>query len=560
MTNNVALHDYRDSRAVLMGTSTYLNLDGVPASRSLRRMRDLLTSDLCGWPTEKITVIEDTRRPGDLHYQLIQMFNDVNDVALFYFVGHGLIDDDDQLCLALVESDNQSHLRASTSLEFRDVRDALIRSPAKTRILILDCCFAGMANQRRNTLGVSDLVDQAGGAGAYTMAACQPYGTASFDADGPDPQTYFTKYLVDLIEAGIPGQPAELRLRPIFRRLTERLAADGHPQPMDRNIDSASEFTFAYNAAPIQVQVDVPTALQKIDARLAWLEAYVSILIAENEVSARSPGAGPTTFQADATRPEPEQIGYGAPIAVKRTGEPVHAADQLSVPSTTSNNADRLPADEQTARVATLRARAADLLRVGNGVEFRAVEAQLHKFMASARPTALLQTSMGPITIRLFPDYAPETVRNFIELAKGTRPWIDPRERQPLRRGARLYDGTHFHRVVRGLLIQGGDPIGTGSGGPGYRQANESHRELAFDRPYMVAMANSGESSNGSQFFITVSPAPWLTGKHTIFGELIDNSTVADQISQVPVDAEDRPIEDVVLESVRISGDVTGND
>ena len=161
---------------------------------------------------------------------------------------------------------------------------------------------------------------------------------------------------------------------------------------------------------------------------------------------------------------------------------------------------------------------------------------------------------MGSITIRLFPDYAPEAVRNFIELARGTRLWIDPRERELfLRQGDRLYDGTVFHRVVHDLLIQGGDPTGTGSGGPGYRQANELHRDLTFDQPFMVAMANSGESSNGSQFFITVSAAAWLTGKHTIFGEVIDNSAVAVEISRVPVDTRNRPVEDVVLESVRIS-------
>jgi cyclophilin family peptidyl-prolyl cis-trans isomerase len=551
MIDRFALHDYQNSRAVLIGTSTYHNLGNVPAARSLRRLHGLLTSDLCGWPSDKITLIEEARRPGDLHYELIQAFHKVSDVALFYFVGHGLVDDEDQLCLGLVESDNRSHLRASTSLEFRDVRDGLLRSKAETRLLILDCCFAGLANQRRNTLGISELVEQAGGAGTYTMAACQAYGTASFDNDGPDPQTHFTKYLVDLIEEGIPGQPAELRLRPIFRRLSERLTADGHPRPMERNIDSASDFAFAYNAAPVQVQVDVPTALQRMDDRLSRMEGYFAALAEQAGLSGSLPGAQPGASSAWATPSEPD----GAPMAAEQGGEPAQAPGV----STTSGGDQARPPDGQVTRVAALQAKAADLLRVNNGVEFRAVEAQLQELGASARPTAVLQTSMGSITIRLFPDYAPEAVRNFIELARGTRPWIDSRAPEPFRRGVRLYDGTLFHRVVRGLLIQGGDPTGTGSGGPGYRQANEFHRELTFDQPYMVAMANSGESSNGSQFFITVSVVPWLNGKHTIFGEVIDNSTVAAQISLVPVDAEDRPIEDVALESVRISGDTTGN-
>jgi cyclophilin family peptidyl-prolyl cis-trans isomerase len=557
MTDRVALHDYRNSRAVLIGTSTYRTLGNVPAARSLGRLHGLLTSDLCGWPADKVTVIEDAPRPGDLPKQLIQMFYDITDVALFYFVGHGLIDDADQLCLGLVESENEPHLRAATSLEFRVVRDAFTRSSAETSILILDCCFAGLANQRRNTLGTSDLVDQAIGVGAYTIAACQAYGTASFDTDGADPQTTFTKYLVDLIEAGIPGQQAELRLRPIFRYLTERLTNAGYPRPMERNVNSASEFAFAYNAAPVQVQVDIPTALQKMDARLAQMEESVSVLTKQAEVTV-PPGLDSAAALAKATRSETDQAGYGAPTVAERTAERSRLAPSSAASETTGNSASRGSASEQ-ADVAALRATAAELLRIRSGTEFREVEAQLRKLGSSARPTAVLQTSMGPITIRLLPDYAPEAVRNFIELAQGTRPWLDPRKREPLRRGARLYDGTLFHRIVHGLLIQGGDPMGTGSGGPGYRQANEFHIELAFDRPYMVAMANSGESSNGSQFFITVSPAPWLTGKHTIFAEVMDNSTVADQISQVPVDAEDRPIEDIVLESVRISGNDTSD-
>jgi cyclophilin family peptidyl-prolyl cis-trans isomerase len=529
MTDRAALHDYGNSRAVLIGTSSYRHLNPVQAAaHSLRRMQQLLTSELCGWPGSQITVIEDAPGPGDLHSRLIELFHNVEDVALLYFVGHGFVDDEDQLCLGLVGSSAEPHLRASTSLEFRDVRDAMIRSSAQTSILILDCCFSGQAGRRGNTLAASaDLADQAGGAGAYTMAACQAYGTASFETDRAEPQTYFTKYLVDLIRAGIPGEPGELRLRPIFRRLSQALTADGHPRPIERNIDSASEFIFAHNAAPVQVQADVPTALRQLNERIARMEG-----LAER---AGAPAEPPSDVPARAADQLP---GGGAGASIRVSPRP--GADQAQ-------------------RIAGLRAKAAGLLRVRKTDEFRVVEAQLQQLGASARPTAVLQTSMGDITIQLYPDFAPEAVRNFIELAEGTRSWIDPRQLEPLRRTARLYDGTLFHRVVRGRLIQGGDPIGTGTGGPGYRQANEFHRELSFGYPYMMAMANAGSSSNGSQFFITVSPAPWLTHKHTIFGAVINGSGVAERISQVPVGAGERPIDDVVLEAVRISGDLTSH-
>lgn len=164
--------------------------------------------------------------------------------------------------------------------------------------------------------------------------------------------------------------------------------------------------------------------------------------------------------------------------------------------------------------------------------------------------TATLRTSNGPIVVRLFPDHAPTTVRNFVELAQGSREWSDPRTRSVTKR--RLYDGTIFHRVIRDFMIQGGDPLGTGTGGPGYRFADEFHPDLAFDRPYLLAMANAGPGTNGSQFFITTMPTPWLTGKHTIFGEVIEGSKVVDAISRVKTGQGDRPATDVVLEQVEI--------
>jgi peptidyl-prolyl cis-trans isomerase A (cyclophilin A) len=164
--------------------------------------------------------------------------------------------------------------------------------------------------------------------------------------------------------------------------------------------------------------------------------------------------------------------------------------------------------------------------------------------------TATLRTSRGTVHVRLFPDHAPKTVRNFVELAEGTREWTDPRTRKSA--PGRLYDGTIFHRVIPRFMIQGGDPLGTGTGGPGYKFADEIHPDLSFDRPYLLAMANAGPGTNGSQFFITVVPTPHLNGKHTIFGQVIGGSEVVDEISKVQTGRNDRPVQDVVLESVEI--------
>jgi peptidyl-prolyl cis-trans isomerase A (cyclophilin A) len=164
--------------------------------------------------------------------------------------------------------------------------------------------------------------------------------------------------------------------------------------------------------------------------------------------------------------------------------------------------------------------------------------------------TATFQTNLGRIKVRLLPDHAPKTVRNFVELAEGAREWTDPGTGSTTNR--RLYDGTVFHRVIAGFMIQGGDPLGNGTGGPGYKFGDEFHTDLAFSRPYLLAMANAGPGTNGSQFFITTVPTPWLTGKHTIFGEVIEGSDVVDQISHVQTDRKDAPVQKVVLESVQI--------
>jgi peptidyl-prolyl cis-trans isomerase A (cyclophilin A) len=169
---------------------------------------------------------------------------------------------------------------------------------------------------------------------------------------------------------------------------------------------------------------------------------------------------------------------------------------------------------------------------------------------------AVLKTTHGDITVHLFPNHAPKTVRNFVELAEGTREWTDPRTDR--KTTAKLYDGTIFHRIISGFMIQGGDPLGQGFGGPGYKFDDEIHPDLAFTKPYLLAMANAGKQggrgTNGSQFFITVGTPTWLNGNHTIFGEVEDAASqkVVDQIANVPTGRQDKPLNDVVLESVVI--------
>ncbi|MDQ7991310.1 MAG: peptidylprolyl isomerase [Propionicimonas sp.] len=167
--------------------------------------------------------------------------------------------------------------------------------------------------------------------------------------------------------------------------------------------------------------------------------------------------------------------------------------------------------------------------------------------------TATLHTNHGDIVITLFPDHAPKTVANFVGLAAGTKEYSDPETGEPTT--GNFYDGLVFHRVIDGFMIQGGDPLGNGTGGPGYKFGDEFHPELSFNRPYLLAMANAGPGTNGSQFFITVAPTPHLNRRHTIFGEVLDESSrqVVDAIAAVPTGRLDRPVEPVVIGSVTIT-------
>ena len=164
---------------------------------------------------------------------------------------------------------------------------------------------------------------------------------------------------------------------------------------------------------------------------------------------------------------------------------------------------------------------------------------------------ATLETSEGTIVVRLFEKEAPKTVANFVELAEGKREWTHPSTRKKSK--DRLYDGTIFHRVIPDFIIQGGDPQGNGMGGPGYQFEDETKGSpYKLDKPGLLAMANAGPNTNGSQFFITVAPTTWLTGKHTIFGEVVEGQDVVKTISEVARNRQDRPAKDVIVKKVTI--------
>lgn len=167
--------------------------------------------------------------------------------------------------------------------------------------------------------------------------------------------------------------------------------------------------------------------------------------------------------------------------------------------------------------------------------------------------SATLHTNRGDIVIELFPNHAPKTVANFVGLADGTRPYSTTNASGG--NAGPFYDGAIFHRVIDGFMIQGGDPTGTGRGGPGYEFADEFHPELSFNRPYLLAMANAGPGTNGSQFFITTGKTPHLNFKHTIFGEVTDPASkeVVDSISSTATDRFDRPVDDVVINSITVT-------
>ncbi|MBU2567320.1 MAG: peptidylprolyl isomerase [Elusimicrobia bacterium] len=163
---------------------------------------------------------------------------------------------------------------------------------------------------------------------------------------------------------------------------------------------------------------------------------------------------------------------------------------------------------------------------------------------------AVIDTSLGVVVIKLHEKEAPKTIENFVGLAQGTKKYLDPGTNQMVEKP--FYNGLIFHRVIPNFMIQGGCPLGSGTGGPGYRFEDEIVQGLIFDTPGKLAMANAGPNTNGSQFFITVAPTPWLNGKHTIFGEVVEGQDVVNKIVSVPRDNRDKPLQAVVIKEVKI--------
>ncbi len=182
---------------------------------------------------------------------------------------------------------------------------------------------------------------------------------------------------------------------------------------------------------------------------------------------------------------------------------------------------------------------------VGDGAagEKKAMEGPLY---------ATLKTSMGDIVVRLFEDKVPKTVANFVGLATGEKEWADPRTGAK-KKGVPLYKGIIFHRVIKDFMVQGGDPMGTGTGGPGYNFADEFHPDLRHSKAGILSMANAGPNTNGSQFFITHKATPWLDGKHSVFGEVVKGQDVVNAMAAVPMGPGDKPRTDIVLKEVAIS-------
>jgi peptidyl-prolyl cis-trans isomerase A (cyclophilin A) len=176
--------------------------------------------------------------------------------------------------------------------------------------------------------------------------------------------------------------------------------------------------------------------------------------------------------------------------------------------------------------------------------------AQGEKGKANENLMVTFETTRGSITCVLFEEQAPVTVKNFVALAEGTKEWIDPATGKKVKKP--FYNGIIFHRVIPDFMIQCGDPLGTGTGGPGYKFKDEIVEKLKFDRPGRLAMANAGPDTNGSQFFITLAPTPWLNGKHTIFGQVIKGHDVVEKIAGVKRNYRDKPLKPVVLKKVII--------
>ncbi|MFI6820334.1 hypothetical protein ACIBJE_05190 [Micromonospora sp. NPDC050187] len=265
-----ASRDHSRSRAVLMGTWDYTDFDNVPAvERSFSRMRNLLSDPVCGpWPEESVTLLKnrDLRTLGTTRVQLIDAFVQATDVAFFYFVGHGIYDHRERLCLTVSDTRIDSNYTAATGLPFEAVRDAFHASRARIKIAVLDCCYAGLATEEYGLLSASRLPPVAG---AYLLMSSSAFETSWYERESvADAQTYFTKAIVDTVREGVPGGPAGLTFDHIFGVVADQLVENGRPEPRRRVEDHAASWVFAYNNAP-----DAPPA-PGVDPDVVFREAY----------------------------------------------------------------------------------------------------------------------------------------------------------------------------------------------------------------------------------------------------------------------------------------------
>ena len=259
--------DYTRSHAILLGSWVYddVELTDVPAARnSFERMAALLRSPACGWPEKSMTLLPDPTEVGDLPDKLVRRFESVEDVALFYFVGHGMVSDDEELCLCVRPT--VARRRRTTSLLYGNVRHALMQSHASVKVVIIDCCYSGLATTGPMSLApeTADLEQLTRVHGAVTIAASTPFTRAWAQEPAAGvawPQTYFTKFFADVVETGIPRKAARLSLNEIFLKVQDRLDEAHKSTPTMRNSDTAANLEFAANLAPLERQRDLVLAI-----------------------------------------------------------------------------------------------------------------------------------------------------------------------------------------------------------------------------------------------------------------------------------------------------------
>ncbi|MCP2096265.1 MULTISPECIES: caspase domain-containing protein [Actinosynnema] len=270
---------------MLIGTWDYEHLPSVPAVRhSMDCMYDLLTGPAIGWPKADVTRIDNPANPGDLADRLMTVFDRVTDVALFYYVGHGQDDHNGELCLGLGNSRLELHRRSTTSLEYRSVRGALHHSNASVKIVILDCCYSGIAVDPKHSLGSSEsranlLLRRTDQPEAYVITASSAYQEAWCETDteyGRKPHTYFTKYLADTVGQGVPQRPANLTLGLLFKAVKERLTAKNLPTPQMRSVGEPEGYIFTRNLAPSETRNDPWETNRRLEAENAELRAQIA--------------------------------------------------------------------------------------------------------------------------------------------------------------------------------------------------------------------------------------------------------------------------------------------